>query len=370
MSSLAGTTPKTHKALMLEEIGKPLIIKHIPVPPLTPGSAILRILSASVLSYQWDLYNGTRNYGLEVPMVPGFAAVGRIVSVGPDSSTLNPGQLVFFDPFVRARDNPSVAMISGLIHGIEPAARRLTASEWRDSTFAEYARVPLENCYALNEAMLCESGGMAYSFDQLVWLSMPAVGYGGLRTIGLQAGETVIVAPATGGFGGAAALVAAAMGARVLAMGRNTDKLGKLSKMSSRIHTVRITGDVEKDTQELLEFGAADAFLDLSPPGIGELFHFKSAIGSLRKGGRVSVMGGMGCDMQLPFGDMVFRDLEFKGKWMYDPVHVRDLIKLVETGALGLEQMKVTARFKLEDWQRAFETAAKMSFDEVTVLYE
>ena len=64
----------------------------------------------------------------------------------------------------------------------------------------------MENCYALNERLLCGSqqdGGFGYNVDDLPHLAMH-IAYGGLRSIVLKAGETVIVAPATGSVSGAA----------------------------------------------------------------------------------------------------------------------------------------------------------------------
>jgi hypothetical protein len=90
--------------------------------------------------------------------------------------------------------------------------------EWRDWTYAEYAKVPLENCIPLDEERLLgpvENDGLGYSVENLTQLPRLLVPYGGLRDINLQAGETIIIAPATGMFGGRAVDVALAMGAKV-----------------------------------------------------------------------------------------------------------------------------------------------------------
>jgi hypothetical protein len=90
--------------------------------------------------------------------------------------------------------------------------------EWRDWTYAEYAKVPLENCVLLDETRLLgpiENGGLGYNVENLTQLHRLLVPYGGLRDIQLQAGETIIIAPATGAFGGRAVEVALAMGAQV-----------------------------------------------------------------------------------------------------------------------------------------------------------
>ena len=72
---------------------------------------------------------------------------------------------------------------------------------WLNGCYADYTRVPLENCYALNEKTFLGSpaeGGLGYSVADLTYLSAQVITYGGLRSIDLKAGETIIVAPATG----------------------------------------------------------------------------------------------------------------------------------------------------------------------------
>lgn len=245
------------------------------------------------------------------------------------------------------------------------------SGEWRESTYGQYAKVPLENCFPLDEARLCgspDSGGLGYKIEQLMWAGLALVGYGGLRSIEVKAGETVVIAPATGGFSGAAAVVAVAMGARVIAMGRNKDTMKYLEGLSPRIHTVPMTGNEEEEMKELARFGCIDAFLDLSPAAATESAHLKSAIKSLRAGGRVSLMGGLLGDSVFPYRSVVHKSLTVKGQWMYSPEDARDMIKMIENGILSLNHVSVAGKFSLEQWEQAFEVAAGMKFNDVTVL--
>lgn len=59
---------------------------------------------------------------------------------------------------------------------------------------------------------LCDE--MGYGIGDLAVIFRLMVSSGGLKDTDVKAGETVIVSPATGGFGGAALFVALAMGAR------------------------------------------------------------------------------------------------------------------------------------------------------------
>lgn len=148
--------------------------------------------------------------------------------------------------------------------------------------------------------------------------------------------------------------------------GRNEEILKKLEKLSPRVITVQITGDHDSQVAALAKYGKADAYLDLSPPAAVGSTHMKTAIVSLRKGGRASLMGGTMGDMVFPTGHIVFNDIELKGQWMYQPSDISDMIKLVETGVLDLNQIKVT-HFGLEQWEEALDTAAQMKFDEMAV---
>lgn len=363
--------PSTHRALVQHVYAGPLSVETIPTPQPVSGSAILRVEAAAIVSYQKDIYNGTRQYPYVTPRVPGSFAVGRVAAAGPDATVLRQGMLVYFDLFIRARDDPSTAFLSGISDIGQPAARKLMSEQWRDSTFSQFVRVPLENCFILDEARLCgapATGGLGYIIEQLAWMGHAAVGYGGLRNIGLRAGETLIIAPATGGFGGAASIVALAMGARVVAMGRNTQALQRLKELSPRVTTVSMSGDVEEEVKALTRLGPADAFLDLSPATATDSTHITSAIRSLRKGGRVSLSGGRMDNVSFPYQEVMAKEIMIKGQMMYESPIVRDLIKLVESGTLDLGQIKLVGRFALEQWEKALDTAAAMMFDQVTVL--
>ena len=85
--------------------------------------------------------------------------------------------------------------------GFTEGSAKLMRDVFRDWSYAEYCRAPLENLTVLNEAHLTspqQDGGLGYSLSQLAYASAMMVPYGGLRDIELRAGQTVIVAPATG----------------------------------------------------------------------------------------------------------------------------------------------------------------------------
>ncbi|MDI1492578.1 MAG: hypothetical protein OHK93_003792 [Ramalina farinacea] len=344
---------------------EPLHLRTIPTPTPGPGSAIIRVLAVPILTYAREIYNGSRNYPYPTPLVPGASAIGRVVAVGNDAVMLRAGDLVYADCCVRGRDDRDTIFLGGLHQGFTDSSHKLMGGEFRDFTFAEYARVPLEVCSRLDEGRLLgspERGGLGLTVEDLTWMMGLSVPFGGLTDINLKTGERVIIAPATGGFGGSAVKVALAMGAFVVAMGRDQEALKKLKALNpEKVDTVQMTGDMETDIAALKQFGPVDAYYDVSPAAAINSTHIRSCIQALAYGGRVSFMGGIKGDVLVPYTFIMHFDISLKGKWMLAPKDAGRLIRLIEGGILTLGEKggsRVVATYGLKDWKEAFDTAA------------
>lgn len=352
------------KALVCEGPGKLLKLKTLPVPAAVPGSVVIKILATLVEPTLSRNLSG-RVFSFPKDLVPGGRAIGRIAAVGPDTTSLTEGQLVAVDCFVRARDDPTVQILWGTFDGPTPASKKFAADNWSHATYAEYCRAPLENCHPLNEKLLCGSsaqGGFGYSSEDLLALPRQVIPYGGLRGINLQPGETIIVAPATGSYTGAAVQVAVAMGAKVIAFSRNREVMEQLRAAlpAGRVEIVLNTGDVEKDTAALKAFGPVDAYLDISPFAAQASTHIRSAIMAVRPYGRVSLMGVVPSDIAIPYSYAMWNNLTIRGQYMYKREDVSSLIKLAETGVLPLGEKagyQVQGRFSMEEIEKAIEVA-------------
>lgn len=359
----------THKALVLNSCDRPLTLEVVPRPLAKAGEAVVQVLAADIVPYMGEVLNGSRPYPLSLPMTPGNTAIGRIFEVGPDAVSLTPGQLVFCDITIRARDDPSVTILYGIHGGGYPAAQKLMDGEWRNATYAEYTRFPLENLYPLNEDLLVAK--MGYTISDLCFLSVFLVPFGGLSEVDVKPGEVVIVAPATGRYGGAAVAVALAMGATVVAAGRNTSALQTLETIhasTGRLKTVVVTEDSARNT-ELFKSAAgtrdgADVYIDFSPPAVKSNVLLCSGVGSLRSFGRCIIMGGRSGDIQVPYLDVMFKSLRLQGRFMYSRQHILQFIKMVESGLMvlgtraGIHQ---TEEFGLESVDDALKQAGKLT---------
>jgi NADPH:quinone reductase-like Zn-dependent oxidoreductase len=355
--------PLSFKGLQFTSSTEPAKMVELPTPVLTAGSVILRPLYSNIVSYSKEVFqNGnSRGYNYPLPLIPGTNAVCRIAAVPQDTPYLKPGMLVYASGVVRHRDNTlAMPLLQGIFMGTTPESEALMSAEWRNGTWAELVKVPAENVHILNEQMLLKELG--YDIADLGYISTLMVAYGGLSDVKLRPGETVVVAPATGNFGSAAVFVALAMGAaKVIAMGRNLEKLQEvLEGTGDRVKTVPITGNPESDTLALQAHGPIDVYFDISPKLKSTPSYLKSGIASLRPKGRISFMGGVRSDVEIPYYMLMFKGLTIQGTFMYTRQQTDELIKLVETGMLPIGSragFQITGVFPLENWEEALEHA-------------
>lgn len=349
-----------HRSLVLTSYDQPLAVKSLPTPTLLSGSAVVQVLSVPILSYASRLYTGAMQYPLHLPLTIGGGAIGRIVSVSSDATSLTPGQLVLVDPMIRGRDDPAKNILVGVHGGISEGAARLMAGDWRDGSCAEFVRWPLENVHALDEKKLLDEH--CYTVHELAYLVRLLVPMGGLSELNVRAGERLIIAPATGQFGGAAVEVAVALGADVVICGRNCAVLEKMKASlgpvysSASINIVQLSGDVDVDVKALTQNGACDKYIDFSPAAAAQSTHITACLMALRKGGKACFQGGIPGPVSIPYLLVMFNDLQICGKFMYERQGVKDLIRLVESKRLKFDVSAVQV-FDLEEWETAFEVA-------------
>ena len=331
------------KAAILKSFGSPLLIADVPEPVIGTGEVIVDVVATRVLSYMNEVLDGTRNYALDLPIIPGPGGIGRVRATGPDATKLRIGDWVFCDPTVRSRDDavaPDIALQGLTAAG--PGGMRLQ-QHFRHGSWAEQMRLPTENVKPL---------GAISSEDAAQWCALGTllVPYGGFLAANLQPGETVLVSGATGNFGSAAVSVALAMGAAcVVAPGRNETILADLvRRFGARVKPVKLTGN-EDDDREAMKRAAAgpiDCAFDIMPPSVTPAV-VRAAAMTVRPYGRIVLMGGVGMaggpGLELPYPWIMRNCISIHGVWMYPPDAASRLIALVRAGLLRLDEYETTA---------------------------
>jgi alcohol dehydrogenase len=345
------------KAAILKQFGSPLAIETLPEPVLGTGEVIVDVMASRVLAYADQVFSGERKYLLELPVVPGTGAIGRIRATGPDATHLAKGDWVYCDPTVRSRDNAQSPDI--ILQGLTAADQKALPLQryFRDGAWAGQMRLPTENAIPI---------GDIDQADAARWCALGTllVPYGGFLAAQLQAGETVLVNGATGGFGSAAVAVALAMGAAcVIATGRNEQALADLARrLGPRVRTVAMRGSEEDDRKRILQAapGPIDCVLDILPPAANTT-QVRTAIMAVRPYGRVVLMGGVGmlggAGLDLPYPWMMRNCITLHGQWMYPPHAALLMAGLIRAGLIDLGQFEV-ASFALDDANAAVAHAA------------
>lgn len=331
------------KAAVLNAFGSPLAIETVPEPRLGTGEVIVDVSASRVLAYAGEVLSGARKYLMELPMVPGPGAIGRIRATGPDATRLRPGDWVYCDPTVRSRDDavsPDIAL-QGLTAGSE--AGLPLQRYFHDGAWAEQMRVPTENAVAIGDIA---------DKDAARWCALGTllVPYGGFLAAQLQAGEIALVSGATGSFGSAAVAVALGMDAQcVIATGRNERALAELTRrFGGRVRTVPMRGDEADDRARILQAapGPIDCVLDILPPAAGAV-QVRTAVMAVRPYGRVVLMGGVGmlggAGLDLPYPWLMRNCITLRGQWMYPPHAATLMAGLIRAGLVDLDQFEVTA---------------------------
>jgi alcohol dehydrogenase len=324
------------------------------MPKPRPGGVVVRVEASALMSYLKAYVEGRLPIYSppDGPFTPGGNATGTVHAIGPEFYHVKVGQRVVVSSHIVANENaPEPAQfLLGITAG--PAGKSLQA-DWRDGTLAEYAHVP-KSCVTPIEGL------DAVRAARLSVLPRFAVPYGGLMRGRLAAGETIVVTGATGAYGGAAVLLSLALGAgRVVAAGRNQPALGALARLGgSRVSTVALSGDVEADAKAVRAAagGGAQIAFDMVG-GAQDPLATLAALKSLRRGGRLVLMGSMGVPLPISYLDVILNDLEIIGQFMYPQDTFVRLIELVRSGLLDINAIQ-TRSFPLDALSSAMEAAA------------
>jgi len=352
------------KTWILDKDHASLTLQDLPAPTLRPGAVLVRMEAAPLLSYTRDYVEGKLPYAYPPgPFTPGTNGVGRVLDVGSGVQHVRVGQRVALNPYWLSAEN--VAAPAQVLIGLTGISADCGAmqQEFPHGTLREIVDMPATTLVSLE-------GLDDLPATRLAMLAKFVVPFGGLRRVGVAAGDTVAVNGAGGYFGSAAVLAALAMGAgKVLAVARRAAPLEQLLELGQgRVVPVVLSGDVDADvaTMRRLSGGGIDKALDM----VGQAGSSDSTLAilrSLRRGGRLALMGSMLVPLPLPYGEMMLNNWELVGNFMYRPGDYLALAALVRSGQLSLDAIDITS-FALEDLAAAIDFAAGMQGLQATVM--
>ncbi|KAH6701325.1 hypothetical protein BKA64DRAFT_585171 [Cadophora sp. MPI-SDFR-AT-0126] len=365
---MGSSTPNTNRGVWLSSYSTRAKVIDLPMPQAGPGSAVIEVLASLITPFSKYIHDGSLAvYNLTLPLVPNPGNIGRVQSAGPDSVYLKPGDLVYYNPWIKARDDPTVSIIQGHHGGEGPSGAKLMTGEWRDGSLQQYQKVPLEGLFVLDEARLC--GELGYQPAELKEISLQSMVYAALVEAGsLQAGDTVIIGPATGTFSSIAVEVALILGANVIALGRSEEKLGQLRQKlgnPDRLKYVAMTGDNDVDSAAILKAtpsgAGAEIFNDWSSGSLHSPPYFSAAFRAVKQDGRVVLSGAPSGTIEIPYTLAMHKNIKIQGKLMANRGAIESTIKLITSGVLkvGRKGGAEVSIFNIDQFGEAEDFAAK-----------
>lgn len=286
------------KALVLSEY-KQLDLLDLPKPEPGPDEILMRVAACGICGSDVHGFDGSTGRRIP-PIVMGHEAAGEIAAVGSAVNEFAPGDRVTIDSTVSCgncdycRKGEINLCDNRQVIGVSCGEFR------RAGAFAEYVSVPQRIAYRLPDAM---------SFSEAAMLEAVSVALHAVRVSEIKGGETALVIGA--GMIGLLTLqaVRAAGASRVLIADVDQTRL-ELAKKVGADETLLLSG--EELVSEIYRRTGGKG-VDLVLEAVGHDVTVSAAIGAVRKGGTVTLVGNVSPEVTLPLQKVVSRQIRLQG---------------------------------------------------------
>ncbi|HET6360037.1 zinc-dependent alcohol dehydrogenase family protein [Streptomyces sp.] len=307
------------RAVVFEEFGGPLDVCEVPEPVAAPGGAVIRVEATGLCRSDWHGWMG-HDPDITLPHVPGHELAGVVESVGDGVAEWRPGDRVTV-PFICACGR-CVACARGAQQVCE-RQEQPGFTHW--GSFAEY--VPVHhadtNLVALPDAMSFSTAASLGCRFATAFRAVVAQGR-------VRPGEWVAV-HGCGGVGLSAVMIAAACGARVVAVDLSPDALELARSFGAEVCVdASALGAGVVDAVRSATGGGAHLSLD----ALGAPVTCVNSVQSLRRQGRHVQVGLLPQGVHLPMDRVVPLELEILGSHGMSAHAYPELMAMVASGAL------------------------------------
>ena len=284
------------KAVLVEQFGQLPRLVDVPSPRLAPDGVILRVEATGLCRSDWHGWQG-HDRDIVLPHVPGHELAGVVVEAGAQVARFAVGDRVTV-PFVCGCGQCSECTSGNTQTCLNQQQPGFTF--W--GSFAEFVALPWAD------------GNLIRLPDGLGWAAAASLGcrfatsYRAVRQVAnVTAGERIAVF-GCGGVGLAAVMIAAAIGAEVLAVDTDQGALDRAKAHGAR-HVVRVQDDNAAAAIHELTDGGVEVALD----ALGSATVVQSALRSLRPRGRLVQVGLLPGPVSLDVGVLIGQELQWLG---------------------------------------------------------
>ncbi|MEO8357077.1 MAG: zinc-binding dehydrogenase [Chloroflexota bacterium] len=303
------------KTVLFRQHGGPHVLEYtdFPAPEPKAGEVLVRLHAAALNRMDIMVRNGWPGLKLEMPHINGADGAGEVVLLGEGAAGFDIGEHVVINP------NLGCGKCEFCLAGRDNLCRDWhLLGETVRGTYAEYAAVPARQLYKLPADFDYHQAAAAALVYQTAWHSLVVRG-------NLQKDETVLIVGAGGGVNTASVQIAKYIGARVVIIGSDAQKLEMAKSIGADI---LIDRSKETDWSKSVFVATDKRGVDVAVDNVGTTF--MQSLRALRKGGRLLTVGNSGGPrFEIDNRYMFAKHLSIIGSTMstiYDFKEVMDLI--------------------------------------------
>ncbi len=336
------------KALVYESFGQAPKVTQVPDPETPDQGILLEVKASGICRSDWHGWIG-HDTDIQLPHVPGHEFAGVILEVGKGVKNWKIGDRVTV-PFVCA---------CGTCPSCHSGNQQICDDQYQPgfTHWGSFAQRVAVHRADTNLVRVPES----VSFEVAASLGCRfATSFRGVVAQGKVSGGQWVAVHGCGGVGLSAILIATALGARVIVVDIQDDKLA-LAKAAGAQYLVNAknTGDVAATIQELSRGGA-----HVSIDALGSKVTCYNSIACLRKRGKhiqIGLLAGSETNPPIPMHLVVAKELEILGSHGMQAYAYPELMQLILDGKMDPGKL-IGRKIALED---AVETLMRMdTFEE------
>ncbi len=318
------------RALVVEEVKGPLVLKELPVPEPGPGEVLLRVRACAVDQFDLKIRYGKVPHAT-FPLILGHEIAGEVAALGRDVDGWKVGQRVTSTLYLtcghcrmcRSGRETICENFRGYL-GIQTPGG-----------YAEYTVVPAENLVEL-------PGAIPYMDGSILANAIGTPLHAFTKRMRLQPGERVAITGAGGGVGLHAIQLACQMGAYVMAVDIGEAKLSAARQYGAEVVADGIEDDFAEVARAWTNGLGVEAVLELTGGAT-----IDTSLRALGKGGRLVIVGfHTGSDFTVQASQMVANEWDILGSRNTTKTELAEVVGMVHSGRV---RPIVTGVYPLEE---------------------
>ena len=323
------------RAVVYDEFSGPASLREVPDPEPSPRGAVIRVQATGLCRSDWHGWVG-HDPGIALPHVPGHEFAGVVAAVGAEVTGWQSGDRVTV-PFVCACGTCPQCVAGN--HQVCDRQFQPGFSGWgsfADLVAIDHADVNLVALPDSLDAVTAASLGCRFATAYRAVLAQGRV----------TEGQWVAV-HGCGGVGLSAVMVAASVGARVVAVDVNPAAL----EMAAQLGAVATVDAATVPDAAAAVRAATDGGAHVSLDALGSAQTCIASVRSLRKRGRhvqVGLLAGADARPAVPMGRLIAHELEMVGSHGMAAHDYGEMLAQVESGRLRPDRL-VSARIGLDE---------------------